>query len=136
VFIENELCLIGYSGDDPNFIQWSGWVRDNLGNSSQRIDLVGSFHFTVSNRKYLEARNIIPVDFSPLIGHLESNYAQTKALKTFFKFLVESKLVPIHDWKPADPSRYSFAKQSHEDWDRQFKDDAYGASLLGEAARI
>ncbi|MBN9070114.1 MAG: SIR2 family protein, partial [Rhizobiales bacterium] len=26
VFIENELCLLGFSGDDPNFLQWAGWV--------------------------------------------------------------------------------------------------------------
>ncbi|TWB85309.1 SIR2-like protein [Bradyrhizobium macuxiense] len=24
IFIENELCLIGFSGDDPNFLQWAG----------------------------------------------------------------------------------------------------------------
>ena len=30
--IENVLCLIGFSGDDPNFLQWIGWIRDNIGN--------------------------------------------------------------------------------------------------------
>lgn len=29
--LENTLCLIGFSGDDPNFNQWIGWIRDNLG---------------------------------------------------------------------------------------------------------
>ena len=29
--METVFCLIGFSGDDPNFLQWSGWVRDNLG---------------------------------------------------------------------------------------------------------
>lgn len=29
VFIENELCLLGFSGDDPNFLHWAGWVRDH-----------------------------------------------------------------------------------------------------------
>ncbi len=37
VFIENELCLVGFSGDDPNFLQWAGWVRDHLGGSARRI---------------------------------------------------------------------------------------------------
>ncbi len=37
IFIENELCLLGFSGDDPNFFQWLGWVRDNLGGNSRRI---------------------------------------------------------------------------------------------------
>lgn len=26
--IENVLCLIGFSGDDPNFLSWTGWLRD------------------------------------------------------------------------------------------------------------
>ena len=29
--LENTLCLIGFSGDDPNFLQWIGWIHDNLG---------------------------------------------------------------------------------------------------------
>jgi hypothetical protein len=37
VFIENELCLVGFSGDDPNFLQWAGWVRDHLGGSARRF---------------------------------------------------------------------------------------------------
>ena len=41
VLIENALCLIGFSGDDPNFVQWLGWIRDNLQDRSQNIYLVG-----------------------------------------------------------------------------------------------
>ena len=29
--IENILCLIGFSGDDPNFLSWIGWLRDVMG---------------------------------------------------------------------------------------------------------
>lgn len=29
--LENTFCLIGFSGDDPNFIKWIGWIHDNLG---------------------------------------------------------------------------------------------------------
>lgn len=29
--IENILCLIGFSGDDPNFLSWKGWLRDVMG---------------------------------------------------------------------------------------------------------
>lgn len=28
--LENVFCLIGFSGDDPNFLHWIGWVRDML----------------------------------------------------------------------------------------------------------
>ena len=29
--LENTLCLVGFSGDDPNFVEWIGWIRDKLG---------------------------------------------------------------------------------------------------------
>ena len=35
--METVFCLIGFSGDDPNFLHWSGWVRDNLGDAAPKI---------------------------------------------------------------------------------------------------
>lgn len=32
-FIESLVCLIGFSGDDPNFQSWQGWLRDVMGMS-------------------------------------------------------------------------------------------------------
>lgn len=32
--IENLFCLIGFSGDDPNFLNWIGWLRDVMGRLS------------------------------------------------------------------------------------------------------
>ena len=32
--METVFILIGFSGDDPNFRNWSGWVRDNLGEAA------------------------------------------------------------------------------------------------------
>ena len=39
--METTFFLIGFSGDDPNFLNWSGWVRDNLGESAPKIYLAG-----------------------------------------------------------------------------------------------
>ena len=39
--METVFLLIGFSGDDPNFLNWSGWVRDNLGASAPKIYLAG-----------------------------------------------------------------------------------------------
>ena len=39
--MENVFCLIGFSGEDPNFLHWIGWVRDNLGESIRFIYLCG-----------------------------------------------------------------------------------------------
>ena len=44
--LENTLCLIGFSGDDPNFLQWIGWIRDHIGKeTSPKIYLVGVFQY-------------------------------------------------------------------------------------------
>lgn len=42
--IESALCLIGFSGDDPNFLNWIGWIRDKMGDRLAPI-----YMFDVSN---------------------------------------------------------------------------------------
>ncbi len=62
--METVFCLIGFSGDDPNFLHWSGWVRDNLGTSAPRIYLAGWLDLSIHRRRMLEARNVIPIDLA------------------------------------------------------------------------
>jgi hypothetical protein len=64
--MENLFCLIGFSGDDPNFLHWTGWVRDNLGESAPKIYLVGWLELAPVQRRMLEDRNVVPVDLSRL----------------------------------------------------------------------
>jgi hypothetical protein len=64
--IENAFVLLGFSGDDPNFLAWSGWVRDNLGTHAPRIYLVGYLHLSPGRRRLLEERNVVPVDLAGL----------------------------------------------------------------------
>lgn len=52
--LENTLCLIGFSGDDPNFLQWIGWIHDNLGReNSPQIYLVGLLGLSDSQKNFL-----------------------------------------------------------------------------------
>ena len=60
--METVFCLIGFSGDDPNFLQWSGWVRDNLGNAAPKIYLAGWLNLSPHRRRMLEDRNVVPID--------------------------------------------------------------------------
>ena len=63
--LENTLCLIGFSGNDHNFLQWVGWIHDNLGHqNSPKMYLVGLLRPSDSQKKLLERRNIISVDMS------------------------------------------------------------------------
>ena len=63
--MENAFCLLGFSGDDPNFLSWSGWIRDNLGESKPPIYLCGllELEFSPSKRKLLENKGIIRILF-------------------------------------------------------------------------
>jgi hypothetical protein len=83
--LENTLCLIGFSGDDPNFLNWIGWIRDNLGTeNSPKMYLIGILALSNGQRKLLEDRNIIPIDISFYAG---DHY---NALLLFLDFLIKN----------------------------------------------
>ena len=86
--METVFCLIGFSGDDPNFLHWSGWVRDNLGASAPKIYLAGYLDLSPHRRRMLEDRNVVPIDLAghPKADewpeHLRHNYATEWILYT------------------------------------------------------
>lgn len=128
VFIENELCLVGFSGDDPNFLQWAGWVRDHLANHARRIYLVGALNLSAANRKFLESINISPIDLWVAVDHIDDfDLRHQQATEMFLKALLDQKPKSRHKWKPT-----TFVRQQmkHSDHTRKFKDHAYSASLL------
>lgn len=101
VYVENELCLIGFSGDDPNFLQWIGWVRDNLKMHARRIYLVGALNLTAAKRKYLEKLNIIPIDLYSLVSdNDDTDLKHKRATELFLKGLLELKPIKAWEWSP------------------------------------
>ena len=85
--LETQLCLIGFSGDDPNFLSWLGWLRDNMGENCPTIYLVGLFqNMSAAEKMTLESQNITVVDlgdmFDEKVGHQE-------ALDTFLDKLTD-----------------------------------------------
>jgi len=64
--MENTFVLVGFSGDDPNFLYWSGWVRDNLAGQAPKIYLVGWLALSPHRRRMLEDRGVVPIDLSEL----------------------------------------------------------------------
>ncbi len=100
VLFENELCLLGFSGDDPNFLQWSGWVRDELGGGQRRIYLAGVLGLSTSNRRLLESRGVIPIDLAPLVIELDKEIQHQRASEVFLDYLTNCKPEPAHVWPP------------------------------------
>ncbi len=62
--METVFLLIGFSGEDPNFIHWTGWVRDNLGESAPKIYLAGLLDLSPHRRRMLEQRNVVSIDLA------------------------------------------------------------------------
>lgn len=88
--MENTFCLIGFSGDDPNFQYWSGWVRDHLGDSAPKIYLCGLLNLSNTQRRLLESKNVIPIDLNPVIKQGVSN-PHAAALEWFLLSLQNSE---------------------------------------------
>ena len=62
--METVFCLIGFSGSDPNFVKWSTWVQDNLGESAPRIYIAGWMELSDDQRDCLQARNVFAIDLA------------------------------------------------------------------------
>lgn len=128
VFIENELCLLGFSGDDPNFLQWAGWVRDRLENHSRCIYLVGALGLSAARRKYLESINIAPIDLTDLVADFdERDTRHQEATKIFIQSLHSLKPKQTWEWEPSQLHR---ASTTSAEITKTQQDANYAASLL------
>lgn len=99
VLLENDLCLIGFSGDDPNFIGWVKWVQQELGPSARRIFLIGNLNLSKKERGKFKKNNIIPVDLAPLFTKNQAvSDPYFESSKVFLEFLERSKPKPSYEW--------------------------------------
>ena len=62
--METVFLLLGFSGDDPNFLRWSEWVQEELGSSAPRIYLAGWLNLAEETREDLEDRGVSPIDLA------------------------------------------------------------------------
>lgn len=83
-FMKNTIVVIGFSGDDPNFIQWLGWIRDNLGRVSRRVYLITISKMSIERIRTLEKKNINVVDIT---GMAKTRLSIYDNLNAFFSFL-------------------------------------------------
>lgn len=130
VFIENELCLLGFSGDDPNFLHWAGWVRDHLAGHARKIYLVGALKLTAARRKHLESINIVPIDLWDAVKHIDDrDRLHQTATKLFLQAMRDESQtkVELHKWTP---SNLHSPQVTEDDLTRQFKEPEYAATLL------
>ena len=87
--METVFCLIGFSGRDPNFRRWSGWVQKNLGEVAPRIFLAGWLDLSDDERACLLKNNVTAIDLARHSQacrwpqHLRHEYATDWIIRTF-----------------------------------------------------
>lgn len=92
--LQNVFCLIGFSGDDPNFLHWIGWVRDMLDQHALPVYLFLDRAPSLGQQKLLEARCVTPVVLPLPTGVEEQDYAAR--IEALFR-LIDPRLVPGHE---------------------------------------
>jgi hypothetical protein len=105
--LENVFCLMGFSGDDPNFLHWIGWVRDMLDEHALPIYLFLAEAPTLGYRKLLEARRVTPIVL-PLPDGCDS-----KDFATRYAALFQNLAEPF---KPLDSKWGEDFQISHGPW--------------------
>lgn len=120
--IENTLCLIGFSGDDPNFLQWIGWIRDHLGkDNAPKIYMVGVFDkLTEAERRLFDDRGIIAVNLAVFsMDHGEALIAFLDYLKNRESHAIDWPIVSAdaRSWA-MNPDHERYAEIAKE-WRRQ-----------------
>ena len=100
--MENVFCLIGFSGEDPNFLNWIGWVRDNLGDSTPPIYLCGLLDsLSESKKQILRQKNILIVDISPIFPkseYFDSGLRHLKSIEWLLCSLMNGKPPNATNW--------------------------------------
>lgn len=76
--LENLFVLVGFSGTDPNFLKWIGWIHDNLGlKNAPRIYMVVHKAPPQAQIKMLNARNIDLVILDDIVTCRHDKYKES-----------------------------------------------------------
>jgi len=81
--MENLFCLVGFSGDDPNFLQWIGWLRDVMHGEQMPLYLVTyDKYMHEAQRKLLASRGIEVINLAMIDG-----VGYSEGLKRFLDYV-------------------------------------------------
>lgn len=93
--IESVFCLVGFSGDDPNFLSWQGWLHDVMGQSASPAYVITYSHtMHKSEEKLFSSRRMEIINLATIPGI--SSFQE--ALDFFVSYLKESK---SSKWDPS-----------------------------------
>lgn len=77
--LEDMFCVIGFSGSDPNFLNWIGWIHDNIGlENSPIIYMITDQKKSEAETKSLAAKNIQLIVIDDILKDNESTSPNKK----------------------------------------------------------
>lgn len=104
--METLVVLLGFSGHDPNFLQWIGWVRDELDEHAPPVYLCGVLDLSPAQQALFAARRVSPVDLGPLFPAAKYPDRDTRhaaATAWFLDVLAVGKPLRPREWAPIQP---------------------------------
>ena len=96
--MESIFLLVGFSGDDPNFLHWCGWVRDHLGPAAPRLYLANYLDLDRPTRLMLEERGVVPIDLAPELAEVSSREARYRAATEWILLSLEAGQTQEQRW--------------------------------------
>ena len=104
--METVFLLVGFSGSDPNFVKWSTWVQDNLGESAPRIYIAGWLELSDDQRDCLQARNVFAIDLAqhPKAAHWPEHLHHRYATDWILRSLEGGRPYDVANW-PTPPTQ-------------------------------
>lgn len=97
--LENTFVLIGFSGEDPNFLEWTGWIRDELEGKHAPIYLVGALALGNAARSLLNRRGVTPIDLAPLFsGEHPREDIHAASTEWFLRYLAAARPPRPEKW--------------------------------------
>jgi len=101
--LENSFVLIGFSGDDPNFLEWTGWIRDELSGNHAPIYLVGPLSLGNAERSLLARRGVTPIDLAPVFSETHPpNGIHAASIEWFLNSLSAARPPRPEKWPDLD----------------------------------
>lgn len=85
------MVLIGFSGNDPNFLQWLGWVKDVLRENQRKVYLLSVDEVSDAAKISFEKKNVIVVDLRECAGMNSSPSENVSAAIGFLESYIQQR---------------------------------------------
>lgn len=131
--LENTFCLIGFSGNDPNFLKWIGWIHDNLGlKNSPKIFMISHKALSPAKTKTLASKNIEVIVLDDIQEYHEQNIRDAHSM--FLQCLingVQQRIKEREHWPdPHTVNRYKNGEEKKFYLDLKKLHDSYPGWII------